>query len=1110
MGFRTSVKANGFAGAGRASTYQKGQSHRRTEEHGDLNTYNRVFQFYNYHADKDVLLDEMCRGLVLSVLRIAGGTVQEYDEPIAWPSPLFPDRRDHVHHSALVFHFKDNRRFSTSFGKTLSSFSGRSMTSAPGVAPVTTSHLPEQYDAEVYVGSLSGIPATFVPLHDGTKMFSLKELAASLADMFKSWIDFTQDITSVDDTTSIKKGIDLLPCRMQLIKSTTHHLPTDGALLLNPHAAHEVEYDDIEFGDSKVDVSAYTSVKLHNVTPASGNVLLSSDPMGSDNITHVPLKGKMYVFSGPTPKVWDKHRSELQHLFKPEFFRGGRYLLPNSKLHSTQTEEFRTPPRGRFIWSNCVDEHKITMAPGGMQELKLNYQVKTSIRDFWYKYRDDDLSSSKLGRSICVCLEPSMRRMHINTPIPVVLVKDQHVPIGGSSQNYGPDIRRIPVEYQPYEWVRDATTNVTSKQIRQVVTLGAVQTPTALYVVPATVPPTLYNPPQYAHPGVVGTIPWYKKTLAGVVIATKVPESGVTTELMWDEITGNMIKVYPELQSFVSRGDPLMFNVQINRNYAANCLLRNSVRLGADKSGVKRKYHEKMVSNMGDVDRDGDVDEFDIVEAKARGDIFADHELETATGAGVRRLVLEGDPENTALPMAPVTLTIDTDAALGAAVGNAVASAMDTDGNATNGVQLDISQLDSILDGSTTLQVHETSTALVNAMLAGTAATLTGTTATGALTLATNSLKNTAATGVTAMGSLNTTMGNAVVSADAGVVAVDAATAQALLATTALTAVAVNTGLNTTAQVANTVVVGLNTAEIASKSFAPTNNTYNNNTTQTVSVGNVGIGSISATAKATIVSAVTSALNDATGIDVDVGNHPTHPTSMSVTETNPLTTIATTGHPTPAAHPTSIDVNIVEVAGTQLNTAAVPISGASGGLAAGDAAAIATAIGGTTLQVAQKGRGIIHWSTGAGTSTTNYDIIESNGVNTGFNQRVYSVHLQRLLTTDDRYDFLGAEVVWNSASPAWEVLRPPVAPSAAQDVGVISRFAGSFTFDIVDPNNSRPVVTSTVFAPSGTLNASPSNVAGAYVISGEMWTGVEVVRDSVNSRWWIKQGYNRN
>jgi hypothetical protein len=446
------------------------------------------------------------------------------------------------------------------------------------------------------------------------------------------------------------------------------------------------------------------------------------------------------------------------------------------------------------------------MAPGGMQELKLDYRVKTSIKDFWYKYRDDDLSSSKLGKSVCVCLEPSMRRMHINTPIPVVLVKQQHVPIGGSSPNYSTDLRSIPVEYQPYEWVRDSATNVTSKQIRQVVTLGAVVTPTPVYVLdssgnPAT-PPVAVSPLQYAHPGVVGTIPWYKKTMIpatgpSYVVATITPQSGVTTPLKWDEITTSMITAYPELQSFVSRGDPMMFNVQINRNYGATCSLRNSVRLGADKTGVKRKYHEKMVSNMGDVNDDGEVTAADLVEARLRGDIFDDHQLETATGAGVRQLVLEGDAQNTTLPAAPVTLSISSDAALGIAVGNAVASAMDTDGNAANGVQLDISQLDGILDGSTTLQVHETSSALVNAMLAGTAATLAGTTATGALTLATNSLKNTAATGVTAMGSLNTTMDTAIISADAGVVAVDAATAQALLATTALTAVAVNTALKT-------------------------------------------------------------------------------------------------------------------------------------------------------------------------------------------------------------------------------------------------------------------------------------------------------------------------
>ena len=696
MGFRTSSKANGFAGAGRASTYQKGQSHRRTEEHGDLNTYNRVFQFYNYHADKDILLDEMCRGLVLSVLRIAGGTVQEYDEPIAWPAPLFPNRADHAHHAALSFHFKDNRRHSTTFGKTLSSFSGRSLTT---VANIHGAHLPDQYDAEVYTGALPDIPATWVALHDGTKMYSLKELAAKLAILFSNWIAFTQDISNVDANSNIPKGIDLVPCRMQLIKTTTHPQALQSPYLSRSTvAAHEVEYDDIEFGDSKVDVSAYTSVKLHNVTPASGNVLLKSDPMGSDNITHVPLKGKMYVFSGPVPKVWDKHRFELQHLFKPEFFKVGRYLLPNSRLHSTQTEEFRTPPRGRFIWSNCVDEHSITMAPGGMQELKLNYRVKTSIKDFWYKYRDDDLSSSKLGKSICICLEPSMRRMHINTPIPVVHVKEQLIPIGGTSDKYSGDTRLIPIEYQPYEWKRDAT-GVTKKQIRQVVTLGILGSQTAI---PNT------SPPEYSHPGVVPTIPWYKQTVisTGIVVARITEQASATstlsetTPLMWDEITTAMIIAYPELQSFVSRGDPMMFNVQINRNYGATCSLRNSVRLGADKTGVKRKYHEKMISNMGDVNEDGYVNAADTVAAKARGDIFGDHELETATGAGVRTLVLEGDAQNTALPSVVVNVagggSSMTAQQLSSAMTSSMMTNMDTD-SAKAGLQMDIGQLDALM-----------------------------------------------------------------------------------------------------------------------------------------------------------------------------------------------------------------------------------------------------------------------------------------------------------------------------------------------------------------------------------------------------------------------------
>jgi len=830
---------------------------------------------------------------------------------------------------------------------------------------MSTPKLAEQYDAEVYTGDLSGIPSTVVSLTDGTKMLSLKQLATNIASMFKTWIDFTQDITAGSSVSgggpSISKGIDLLPCRMQLIKTTTHWDPQSTHLLQSANSAHEVEYDDIEFGDSKVDVAAYTSVKLHNVTPASGNVLLQSDPMGSDNITHVPLKGKMYVFSGPTPKVWDKHRSDLQHLFKPEFFRGGRYLLPNSKLHSTQTEEFRTPPRGRFIWSNCVDEHKITMAPGGMQELKLNYRVKTSIKDFWYKYRDDDLSSSKLGRSICVCLEPSMRRMHINTPIPVVLVKEQYVPIGGSSPYYTTTTRNIPVEYQPYEWKRDVATGITTKQIRQVVTLGAVTTPTAITVDHPATAGALVSPTTYAHPGVVATIPWYVDS-AG--LSTTVVTA---TKLMWDKVTSEIIADNKQLQSFVSRGDPLMFNVQINRNYGASCALRNTVRLGADKTGVKRKYDDKMVNNMGDLDGDGDVDDDDWAVGRAAGDVFHDHELETATQAGVRKLVLEGDAENTVLPSGL------TDTGIGVAVGDAVASAMDTD-TVKAGVQLDISQLDGLLNtGGTALKVEETNATLVNTLLASNVihtnanaiaiaadvgiAANTAAAVAGSVQLAALNATGVAATAAITAGTAELTALN--VSAAAGVVSLDAATVAAGAGTAAVNALTTATGGLGLAVAANTGVVAALDVTILGKSFAPTNTTNNvTNNNDNTTTSNITVGATAAQI-ATAIAGQTLNVTlpvDAQGFQVPLSVTETapvaHPTHMSVTETAPVASVSVSNHPTSTTITGS--VNVINAPNTLLGVReSAPVTSVDTFMAAGEANAIAAAIAAQTLSVTE-------------------------------------------------------------------------------------------------------------------------------------------------------------
>ncbi len=648
MPYRTSRK-NGMSRRSTAlKPYPGGQTRRQTEEHGDLNVYNRMYQFYNYHADKDILIDEMCRGLILSLLRISGGTVQEYDEPLGWTAPYWQDHC--AHHDTVVFHMKDQRRHSATFAQTLSSFSGKG-------AATSERKLPEQFDADHKVDHVS-VP-TWVRLHkaDGS-MKSMVELSADLAACIKVWIE-AQTFGGADDSEQAVRGLDLVPCRLQLLKRC----------VVSGVESYEVVIDDREFESSKVDVSAFTTVTLQNVTPASGDSLMTSDPLSADTINHVALKGKMYTFSGPVPKVWDRHRAELQHLFKPRFFEKGRYLLPNSKLHDETMDDFRTFPKGRFIWSNCIGEDRITFQPGSSQKLKLQYRMRTTVRDFFHKFRNDDISSSKLGRCVCLALEPSIRRQHVGKPISAVLPK----------RLWRDGVVNTAVQYEPYEWKEVPEVGVTglstgrtviSKVVRQVFTLDTSTVPTEQTPNPA-----------------VAELWWVDSdgnafhTAGGV---TQPPANA--SPLKWDAITRDMVAAHPQLAHFVSKGDPIMFNVQINRLYLGSSTLKNYTRLGADKSGVKRKHEDKMYSNMGDVS---------FAHAQQVGDTYKDHNLQSAVGVGVAPLILEGDDRNT---MVTVNISSEQEAFENALM------AMDADAS-KEGLQLDVvsnalSALDGIIDTS--------------------------------------------------------------------------------------------------------------------------------------------------------------------------------------------------------------------------------------------------------------------------------------------------------------------------------------------------------------------------------------------------------------------------
>ena len=49
----------------------------------------------------------------------------------------------------------------------------------------------------------------------------------------------------------------------------------------------------------------------------------------------------------------------------------------------------------------------------------------------------------------------------------------------------------------------------------------------------------------------------------------------------------------------VSKGDPMMFNIQINRLLHAKTRLKKFHALGADKTGIKRKWEDRLISNLG-------------------------------------------------------------------------------------------------------------------------------------------------------------------------------------------------------------------------------------------------------------------------------------------------------------------------------------------------------------------------------------------------------------------------------------------------------------------------------------------------------------------------------
>lgn len=649
------------------SGYPANQSRRHTEEFGDLNGHNRIFQFYNYHGEKKQMLDEYCRGLVLSLLRIQKGTVLDYETPIAWPYPIvhknatYPDVNGveqplptpacDQYLDYLEFHFKDNRRGTGKFGQVLSS--GHS------------NRLAVQYRAdsdEIDLTTCVNLWESYVE-NDVTyyRMKTLPKLAADLCDMFHAWAEMSDDyvrpeFAQVDD-------LDFVPVRVMLVKK----------LFVSPGVeTWDVVYDDDQLASSRVDVGCYTTVTLHNVSPADGDIVSNPDPLTTDTIAHVPLVGKMYTFSGPVPKVWDKHREELHELFNPDFFKIGRYRLPKSKLEDLQ--EFKNPPRGRAIWSNCIGESRVMVGPGQIKKLRMNFRVRSSLGEFWQKYRNTYLSDTKMGRSVCICLEPMIRKQHVGEPVSVQLVKRDSDP--------GAEAFSI-IDYPPYEILTDPLQPLAKprKVLRKLFTLAqdTSGTPTTQFwyhifdktgdltwLKSKTIQTQLglvhaIDPDGY--PIYAGDTPAHNAlrtafdsdSTPGALQVIDPASSAHTVEKWGYTPSGGLVPsntagspilaCYPAPWTAdpgrTSRGDPMMFNVQINRMLHGSARLKKKHILGADKTGIKRTWNDRMIANLGNVamfNDDGNLSTDFLKDAP--------RDIDMMPGAGIQAVIPQGADGN--------------------------------------------------------------------------------------------------------------------------------------------------------------------------------------------------------------------------------------------------------------------------------------------------------------------------------------------------------------------------------------------------------------------------------------------------------------------------------
>jgi len=372
---------------------------RLVQDYGSLNATNIIYHLYSHHADRDVLLNEFCRSLIVKLVHTMKGTIKSHNDPISWPFPKSSEE-DTDYLENIRIQYRDVEKQARPAAGTGDTATGgqidRDAIFGAAFASPAARYAPEKVDPNMPspIQVFHSIVQDEQPAHNGTQHYYARAINEN-----KSLVELADELQK---TFEYIFGLERhsVPVRLQITRRMS--------------GEEEVIYDDDNFSAASCKLTVNGNHKLMNVSPASGSKGFSADHQYSKaNLLHSPLVGRLYEFSGECPIVRDKHPTELHNLFPADRLWGGRLTIDGAHVHDVEdpakTSIMHHPPNGTNLFKNCTGSSVIKMQPGQIKKILIRMSLTTSIGSLVSRWRNSTYSRMSLGGCTMIALHPMVR-----------------------------------------------------------------------------------------------------------------------------------------------------------------------------------------------------------------------------------------------------------------------------------------------------------------------------------------------------------------------------------------------------------------------------------------------------------------------------------------------------------------------------------------------------------------------------------------------------------------------------------------------------------------------------------------------------------------------------